>query len=367
MLIQASVARMEDGVEMSGKIITLIDVRRLPRAEREKLRTKAYEGYCSGKTAYLVSNELRVRATSVYRWYNNFKTSDTVCLEERKRGPETSATAILSQKKREKLASVVREKTPDQMGLDFSLWSSKAIQEYVRKTSGKMISRKTARRYMQNLGFSYRSPVRYAKEQNLQTVNQWLNETYPAIKREALRNQATIMWADETTNMIGDGTRRGYSPRGKAPVLKVPNKRKVRCNSISAISNRGEIDFMFFDGAMNTDIFKFFCEKLVRCIDRSVYLIVDNLRVHHAKLLKPWLEQMEHQTGFRIYYLPSYSPELNPDEYLNRSIKAHLAEKSIPVSEIKLKQAIKNYLINRKRSPQSIIKLFHKKEIQYAV
>lgn len=354
-------------MEMAVKTITLMDVKRLPKPEREKLRAKAYEGYCSGKTAYLVSQELRVRVTSVYRWFDSFKTSNDLSINEKKRGPETSQRAILTKKEREELAAVIIGKTPDQLKFAFALWSSKGIQEYVERKFGKTISRKTARRYMQNLGFTYRCPVRYAKEQNVQAVNKWLTETYPAIKQDASQNQATIMWADETTNMLGDCRYRGYSPKGQAPVLRTPDKRKIRCNSISAISNRGEIEFMFFDGAMNTDTFKLFCEKLIWGKERPIYLIVDNLRVHHAKLLKPWLEEMEQQKGFRIYYLPSYSPELNPDEYLNRDIKAHLAEKAIPSSESKLKQAIHNHLTNKKKSPQSIIKLFHKKEVQYAM
>lgn len=352
---------------MKNKIITVVDVKRLPRSEREKLRGKAYEGYCRGKTAYIVSRELRVRVTTVYRWYESFKTSNETSIGEKKRGPETSRKAILTPKEREKLARVIIGKTPDQLKFDFALWSSKGIQEYVKKAFGKEISRKTARRYMQKLGFSFRRPVCYAREQNPQAVTKWLNETYPAIKREASRNQAAIMWADETTNMLGDGTRRGYSLRGHAPLLRTPDKRKIRCSSISAISNRGEIEFMFFDGAMNTDTFKLFCEKLISAKKQPVYLIVDNLRVHHAKHMKPWFEQMEKQKGFRIYYLPSYSPELNPDEYLNRDIKAHLAEKAIPTSENELRETIKNHLMSRKQTPQSIINLFHKKEVRYAL
>jgi len=352
---------------MSEKIVTVVDVKRLPKGEREKLRGKAYDEYLNGKTAYYVARELRVRVTTVYRWYGLFKTSQENSIVEKKRGPEASKRAKLTTKEREKLTRTVIGKTPNQLKFDFALWSSKAIQEYVKKEFGKTISRKTARRYMQKLGFSYRCPVHYAREQNSKAVKEWLNETYPAIKREASQNQATIMWGDETTNMIGDGVRKGYSPRGQAPVLRTPDKRKVRCNSISAISNRGEMEFMFFDGSMNTDIFMLFCEKLVWGKERPVYLIVDNLRVHHAKLLKPWLERMEKQKGFRIYYLPSYSPELNPDEYLNRDIKAHLSEKAIPSSESKLKQVIKRHLISRKKSPQSIINLFHKEEVRYAL
>ena len=352
---------------MAERIVTVADVKRLPKAAREKLRAEAYTKYCDGKTAYSVARDLHVRVTTVYRWFERFKNSNEGTIIERKRGPETSPKAILTCKEREKLMSVVIGKTPEQLKFDFALWSSKAIQEYVQKTFGKMISRKTARRYMQKLGFTNRRPVCYAREQNPALVNEWLNKTYPAIKRKAAQNQATIMWADETTNMIGDGTRKGYSPRGRAPILRTPDKRKIRCNSISAISNRGEMEFMFFDGAMNTDLFKSFCEKLVFNKLHPIFLIVDNLRVHHAKHLKPWLEQMEQEKGFRIYYLPSYSPELNPDEYLNRDIKAHLAEKSIPKSEAKLKQAITRHLLSRKKSPQTIVNLFHKEEVRYAL
>ena len=354
-------------MKMAERIVTVTDVKRLPKAAREKLRSEAYTRYCEGKTAYSVARELHVRVTTVYRWFERFRTSNESTIIERKRGPETSQRAILTRKEREKLSAVVIGQTPEQLKFDFALWSSKAIQEYVKKAFGKTISRKTARRYMQQLGFTNRRPVCYAKEQNPASVNRWLNETYPTIKREAAQNRATIMWADETTNMIGDGIRKGYSPRGRAPILRTPDKRKIRCSSISAISNRGEMEFMFFDGAMNTDLFKLFCEKLVSDKTQPVFLIVDNLRVHHAKLLKPWLEQMKQEKGFRFYYLPSYSPELNPDEYLNRDIKAHLAEKSIPKSEAKLKQVITRHLLNRKKSPQSIVNLFHKEEVRYAL
>jgi len=86
--------------------------------------------------------------------------------------------------------------------------------------------------------------------------------------------------------------------------------------------------FMVFDGAMNVDLFKEFMTRLVRDCRGMVFLIVDNLRVHHARGLEPWLR--EHENEMRLFYLPSYSPELNPDEYLNRGLKANLAEQARP-------------------------------------
>lgn len=333
---------------------------------RNSKRMKAFEFYQSGKTAYYAAKELKINKKTVYVWYENFRTDGENAVKEKPRGPQKQTSAALTPKQFARLEKDVRDKTPDQLKFDFALWSSKAIQEYVQRKLGVTICRRTARRYMKNLGFTYKQPERRAREQNQVQVNQWLNETYPKIKRKAKRNGAIIMWADETANMAGGERRAGYSPKGKAPVLQTPDKRKVRCNSISAVSNKGDLEFMFFQGGINADIFKEFCLKLISSKDKPVYLIVDNLNVHHANVLKPWFEEQTQLNGFQIFYLPSYSPELNPDEYLNRDVKAHLAEKKIPKSSKALEKAVKRHLLLRKSNRDAVKKLFHKPEVLYA-
>ena len=101
-------------------------------------------------------------------------------------------------------------------------------------------------------------------------------------------------------------------------------------------------------------------------MSKPVYLIVDNLNVHHANILKPWFAEQTQTNGFQIFYLPSYSPELNPDEYLNRDVKAHLAEKKIPKSSKALQKAVKRHLLFRKCNREAVIRLFHKREVLYA-
>jgi len=56
--------------------------------------------------------------------------------------------------------------------------------------------------------------------------------------------------------------------------------------------------------------------------------MLDNLRVHHSAPVKAWLAQ--HAKEIAVYDLPSYSPELNPDERLNRSLKSKLAQLPAP-------------------------------------
>ena len=319
-----------------------------------------------GKSAYHVAKVLKLNKKTVYTWFERFRLEGQSGVTEKHRGPQKFSNASLTPKQFKKLEDDVKDKTPDQMKFDFALWSSKAIQVYVKRTMGIEISRRTARRYMNKLGFTYKIPEKRAREQNSDAVNKWLNETYPQIKRKAKRHGATIMWADETANMAGGERRAGYSPKGKPAILKTPDKRKIRCNSISAVSNKGDLEFMFFKGSMNEDIFMEFCEKLIASKEKPIYLIVDNLNVHHAKNLKTWAEGQKEKNGFHIFYLPSYSPELNPDEYLNRDVKAHLAEQSIPQSSEELEARINEHLTNRKNERLSVIKLFQKKEVLYA-
>ena len=112
---------------------------------------------------------------------------------------------------------------------------------------------------------------------------------------------------------------RGYATKGKTPVIRL-NAYRTSANMISAITNQVKVRFKVVEGRMNADILIDFCERLIRSAERKVYLILDNLRVHHAKVFKAWLA--EHEDEIEVFYLPSYSPELNPDEYLNCDLKA---------------------------------------------
>ena len=91
---------------------------------------------------------------------------------------------------------------------------------------------------------------------------------------------------------------------------------------ISAISNQGKVHFMFYKDTMTVQKLIEFMERIISCNERKVFLILDNLRVHHSKLLDDFLR--EHAAFIKVFHLPSYSPDLNPDEYLNRDLKSNL-------------------------------------------
>lgn len=343
---------------------TIRDVKSISAKRREQLRKQAYEAFQTGVTGHSFAKTHKIYPETVYSWYRKFKAHGEAAIKERKRGPEQNTGAVLNSKQMKKLEQTVIGSTPDQLKFPFALWSSKALQAYIEETWHVKPCRRTVRRYMNKMNFTCQSPIRYAREQNAAQVKQWLEVKYPEIQKEAHEIGAKIMWADETCALAGEVRAKGYSKRGSAPILRLPANKSLKCKMISAIGNTGDLFFMFHKETMNTDIFKDFILRLETDIKVPVFLIVDNLRVHHAKLLQSWLNEQWKKKKFKLFYLPSYSPELNPDEYLNRDIKAHLSETKISKTADELTETVRLHLA--KKDKASIKRLFHKPEVRYA-
>lgn len=343
-----------------------INLKSLPKAKREQLRLAAFQAFQQKRTAYTVAKELQLNESCVGAWFRRFAKDGETATVEKKRGPSVSPHATLTIKERAVLVKAITGSTPDQMMFDFALWSSRAVVAFVRRRFHKDMGRRAARRCLQRLGFTYQCPIRRAREQSPKKVAEWLNVEYPRIKAEARRNNAKIMWGDEATVQVGGLRPRGFAKRGEPPVLRTSGNRSVRCNMISAVGNCGDLVFMTFTDSMNVAKFKMFIAQLIKEIGRPVTLIVDNLKVHHAKVMSEWLSTKKEKCGFVLEYLPSYSPELNPDEYLNRDVKANLAERALPKNALAIRSAVKRHLKSRKKDTASVKRLFDKKEVRYA-
>ena len=134
---------------------------------------------------------------------------------------------------------------------------------------------------------------------------------------------------------------------------------------VSDINNQGKIHYMIYEKAMNVDIFISFMECLMRESEgRKVYFIVDNLKVHHANCLQPWLKA--HEKELELHYLPSYSPELNPDEYLNNDLKTALNRGAPARGSSKLKEQVVAHMKKRSQDPTTVAKLFQHPKVAYA-
>jgi len=229
----------------------------------------------------------------------------------------------------QRIQEMIVDRTPDQMKMPFALWTRKAVQELIHKEFGIWLSIACVGNYLRRWGFTCQRPKQTASEQQPEAVRQWLKKEYPAIQAQAERENAEIWWGDETAVQNTPHQLRGFSPKGQTPILKSFGKR-IHLTMVSGVNNQGLVRFRIFKEAINVERFKSFMESMIHdAAGRKIILIVDNLRVHHANDLKGWLKENEKKIELR--FLPSYSPDLNPDEYLNRDMKSRLG--SLPMTD----------------------------------
>ena len=249
------------------------------------------------------------------------------------------------------------------MNLPFALWNRRAVMELIQIKFGIEMPIRTVGQYLQRWGYTPQRPVKRAAEQDPKKVAGWLKTDYPKIVAKAKAEDALILWGDETAVAEDGHWVRGYAPAGQTPVLAAPTKRHG-LTMLSAISNQGLVRFEFMEGAINVERLIAFMENLIADSDRKVLLILDNLKVHHAKDVTKWLSTR--QDKIEVFYLPPYSPEINPDEYLNRDLKTRLRLSARSKTKDALLGKAKVFMEFLQRTPSRICAYFTHPAVRYA-
>ena len=249
------------------------------------------------------------------------------------------------------------------MKLPFALWNRQAIQQMIYDLWSIRLALRTISDYMKRWGFTPQKPAKAAYERNPKAVQKWLDEDYPTIKKRAKASGGEIYWGDETGGRNDCQHSRGFALKGKTPVVTVTAKR-LASNLISAVNNRGTVRFMMYDETMTTRVLLCFFKRLIKDSKRKVFLILDNLKVHHAKLVKAWL--VRHWCKIEVFYLPAYSPDLNPDEYLNADLKAGIKAAAPARNKEQLKKTVMGHMRMLQKKPERVAKYFEHEKIAYA-
>jgi transposase len=340
------------------------DTRSLPGAAQAALRKRAVRAVLGGMTQAEAARVFRVHPNAVNRWIKRYRAGGWDSLSERRRGRRAGEQAALSERQQQEVLTLVRETTPDQLGLAGFLWTRDAVAELIAQRYGVWLARTTAGRYLRGWGFSPQKPQQRALEQNPVAVARWLDEEYPAIRAQARQEGGVVLWLDEMGVRSDAAAGRSWAPVGQTPVIKRTGKR-FRVNMISAISNQGLLRFRLFVGSFSGPVFIDFLRRLLRdCGGRRVHLIVDGHPVHHAKLVSAWVGR--HAERIELHFLPGYSPELNPVELLNHDVKANAAGRRRPRSAGELRDELHGYLRRRQRQPAVLVRFFDHPTTRYA-
>jgi len=340
-----------------------IDLRTLEIGTKQVVRERAIELIKKGYSQKQVAEILGVSQNSVSTWKKNYKQLGVQGLKEKPRGRKQGEKRILSLKQEASIQNMIVDKMPDQLKLPYGLWTRKAIIELVSTKFNVTITQRTMGDYLLRWGFTPQKPKKKAYEQNPKKVAKWLNEDYPKIEKSAKAEAAVIHWGDETGIRNDCQHGRSYAPKGKTPI-KMKMAKRLSLNMISTVTNQGKVRFMTYKGNMNAALFIEFMKRLIKGASQKVYLILDNLRVHHSKLVKAWVK--ENETSIALFFLPSYSPEMNPDEYLNCDLKQGISNKPMAKTVDELTKNVRSHMRLLQNRPARVSKYFQHNDIKYA-
>ena len=293
-----------------------------------------------------------------------FEQGGAAALKPHARGKKPGSGRSLSTEQERVIRMTIIDKRPEQIKMEFALWSRPAVRELIERDLGIKLSVRAVGDYLARWGFTPQKPIKKAYEQRPEAVQAWLEDEYPTIEARAKREGAEIHWGDETALVNTDVRGRSYAPAGQTPVTRAVGGTRQKLSMIATVTNQGKTRWMIIDEAFNTDRFIEFLEALIKDAGRKVFLILDNLRVHHSKVVKAWAE--ERKDKIELFYLPSYSPELNPEERLNADLKYAIGSK-VPVrTKAKLKAAATDHMQKLEQSPERVKSYFQDIHVKYA-
>ena len=193
----------------------------------------------------------------------------------------------------------------------------------------------------------------------------WLKHKYPAIKRQAAEEKGKIWWVDETGLRSTHQTGTTWGEKGTTPLVKMSGER-FGCNAITAITNHGSLSFSVFEGRFTVPVFQDFLERLTKQqAGHKVFLIVDRHSVHKSAQIEKWLSDKKEQ--IEMFFLPAYSPELNPDELVNQDVKRNLFRNGKAKTKPELMGKLRSFLRSKQRRPEKIKNYFKGKYVSYAM
>ena len=350
----------------------LFDARSLSPRDQEDLRRKAvYAVVGEGMSKSKAARVHKVSRFSVIQWVQEYQAGGVNALKAKQRG-RPKEPSLLKPLQCATIVRLISNSSPDQLQLDFMLWTRQAVLELIHRRCGVRVSLSTVGRLLKRWGLTPQKPIRRAYERDDKKVRRWLEEEFPVIRGRARRENAEVYWGDQAGFRSDDQRGRSYSKRGVTPVVYGTGKR-FRCNTMTALTNRGHLSFMVFKASFNAGVMIKFTSRLVKHHEATkhrrgekpgkVFLILDGHPVHKSRAFKKWLA--EHAERIEVFFLPGYSPELNPAEYLNNDTKTAVCG-ARPANAEEQCRAVRSHLSRRQAERTTVANMFQHPSVRYA-
>jgi len=336
------------------------DARKLDHKTLEAIRIRAVEQVQAGESPEVVIKALAFSRACIYNWLAAYRAGGWHALRAR---PLKGRPKKIRGSQMKWIYNTVTLKNPMQYKFEFALWTRGMIRILIHERFGIKLSLPSVGRLLAQLGLTCQKPLMRAFQQNPALVEKWLREEYPQIRSKAKRVGAEIYFGDEAGVRSDFHSGKTWAPKGKTPIIRTTGAR-FGFNMISAVSPKGQMRFMVVEGRVAAKQFCEFLRRLVFKTKKPIFLILDGHPVHRSAKVKNLVESMK--TKLQIFFLPPYSPELNPDEHVWNDLKNNGIGRMLIAGPDDMKLKVVSHLRFLQRNPVLIQSFFQAPTTKYA-
>jgi transposase len=337
------------------------DGRQLDHTTLEALRERAVRRVQEGESPEVVARALGLNRTTIYDWLAKYRRGGWGALKAK---PVPGRPPKLGGKQMKWIYDTITQKNPLQLKFEFALWTREMIASIIRDRFNIKLSLASVGRLLAQLGITAQKPLHQALERDEALVKKWLKTEYPKIKKMAQLQGADIYFGDAAHIRSDHHAGRTWGKKGETPVVQATGARHG-ISIISAITSKGHMRFMIKEqGGVNSAVFIEFLKRLLVGAKRPIFLILDQGPAHRSKKTKAFVKTLSGK--LRLFYLPPYSPDRNPDELVWKHLKADTVGRMVVTSKADFKTKVVSSMRSLQKSPEKIRAFFRKPSLQYA-
>ena len=336
------------------------DARKLDHQTLEALRMRAVKQIQNGESPEVVASAIGINRTTIYDWLSKYRNGGWHRLKAK---PLSGRPPKLEGRSLRWIFETVTSKNPMQLNFVFALWTREMIAELIKRRFKVRLSHVSVGRLLAQMGITCQKPLHRALQRNEALVRQWLKKEYPQIKKKAIKLGAEIQFGDAASIRSDHHSGKTWGKKGETPVV-ISTGARYSLSLISTVTARGKMRFMIKEGGVNSTVFIGFLKRLLVGMKRPIFLIVDPGSAQVSKQTKAFVESLKGKLC--LFYLPPYSPHLNPDELVWNHLKNHTVGRMAMTDKREFKSKVTGSLRALQKNQQKVASFFQKDSLKYA-
>jgi transposase len=339
----------------------LSDFRKIPDEVMNYLRRIAVRAVeDQHQSPELIAKIFGISRSCIYDWLRWYRAAGEAALDTR---TAPGAEPVLTRELDRWLQDTILNSTPVDHGYDTELWTLQILVELLRQRFGVWVSDSTVALHLHRLDLSCQRPCYRAAEQDPEAVAHFLLYKFPKIQRLAEKMGADIGFEDEAG--IGIMTRAGrtWGAVGHPPVV-LATDRRGGYNVLSLVTAEGRLRYSVAEHTIDSDRYIAFLQQVLHGRTRPLILLADNASFHRSAAVRQFVRA--HRTQLRMFFFPTHSPELNPDEQVWNEIKHRQVGKQPIKNKPDLKKRLHSALKSLQQKADKIRSFFQLPDTDYA-